>query len=290
MSGVSNCLRFAGSLLLAAAMVPTGAVPARAQIYKSGDLTVTGNIAATTDYIFRGVSQSRRDPTVQSNLDLTYKYLYLGAFVSGIDFGRDDAGTLTIVETAGSRKVANVEVDYYGGVKFPLGSKVDIDLGVIYYAYHQAFDGPGRLYDELDYVEGKLGVTFKATDALTLATILYVSPEYTNKTGDVLTVEGTISYALPTVGSVATTISGLIAVQTGNDARFETLIANGRDSYFYWNVGPTFTFAERLSIDVRYWGTNIKDDNAAAGFADNFCRGVVLQCTQTVVGTVKVTF
>jgi uncharacterized protein (TIGR02001 family) len=266
------------------------AAPAAAQIYKSGDLAITGSVAGTNDYVFRGVSQNTRDFAGQASLDLAYKYFYLGTFISNVDFGRDLNGGLTVDKAKGSKKVASVEVDYYAGFKVPLGTKLEVDLGAVYYTYPGAYDGRGRLYEELDYVEGKLGLTYKPTEVLALTGTVFVSPEYTNKSGRVFTLEGGASYTLPAFGAVATSVSALVGYQTGNDDRYKLVIANGKDNYVYWNAGATFTFAERFSIDVRYWNTNIRDNAASAGFSDRFCSGVVLQCDQSVSATAKVTF
>lgn len=282
--------RFVLALATGASMIGAGGEPANAQFYKSGDLSITGNVAGTNDYVFRGFSQNARDFTVQANIDLSYKYFYAGMFISGINFGRDNNGLLVKDSFSGGRNVADVEIDLYAGFKYPLTGKLEIDVGTVGYVYPNSYDGRSRLYNELDYIEAKVGLTYKATDALTLSGVVFVTPEYTNRTGTVYTLEGSASYALPTYGKVATTLSALIGYQAGDSQRFKVLVANGRDSYFYWNAGSTFTFDERFSIDVRYWSTDVKDNNAAGGYADRFCSGVVLQCDQSVAATAKVTF
>ena len=49
-------------------------------------LAITGYVQATNDYIFRGISQNRRDVTLQGGFDATYKMFYVGTFTSGVDF------------------------------------------------------------------------------------------------------------------------------------------------------------------------------------------------------------
>ena len=49
-------------------------------------LAITGYVDATNDYIFRGVSQNRRDVTMQAGFDAAYKMFYVGTFTSGVDF------------------------------------------------------------------------------------------------------------------------------------------------------------------------------------------------------------
>lgn len=263
------------------------AAPAQAQIVKSGDFTLTGSIGATTDYIFRGISQNRRDVAGQGTLDATYKYFYVGMFLATVDFANDQSGTVTL---GNGKNIANLEIDFYAGFKYPVSKMIDVDVGVIYYVYPGGFDGPGAANRELDYVEGKFAITLKPIDPLAVTGTVYYSPEYTNDTGSVVTLEAGATYTLPTWSKIGTAVSGLLGYQTGDDARFKSIIANGDSSYLYWNAGATFTFEERLSLDFRYWGTDIKDNNAAGGFADRFCSGSVFQCTDAFSATAKVTF
>jgi uncharacterized protein (TIGR02001 family) len=80
------------------------------------------NLGVTSDYIFRGISQNRRNPAVQGGVDMTYGIFYAGIWGSDVNFGQNPDGT----------SVANVEVDYYAGIKPVLGP-VTFDLGVIHY-------------------------------------------------------------------------------------------------------------------------------------------------------------
>ncbi len=81
--------------------------------------TATG----TSDYVFRGISQTDNDPTIQGSIGATYGMFYAGAWASGLDwtnlFGDPDA---------------QIEIDCYGGFK-PTWGKATFDLGVIYYTY-----------------------------------------------------------------------------------------------------------------------------------------------------------
>ena len=56
--------------------------------------TYSFNIGATSDYVFRGISQTDNDPTIQGGIDLGYGILYAGWWASGLDF---EAGLNTAV-------------------------------------------------------------------------------------------------------------------------------------------------------------------------------------------------
>ena len=240
------------------------AASADAQIYKSGDLAITGNIGATTDYIFRGVSQSNSEPAFQAGLDATYKMFYVGAWGSHIDFGTGIGGF--------------AEIDYYAGIK-PTWGPVTFDFGVIYYTYPGASDALA----ELDYVELKAGASV-AIQKLTIGGVVYYSPEYTAKQDEVITLEGTIAYELPAIGKVTPTLSALLGTSIG-DAGKGFFTANGADSYLYWNAGVAFAF-DKLTIDLRYWDTNIENNKALT----NFCTNKLFGCDERFVASAKITF
>jgi uncharacterized protein (TIGR02001 family) len=228
------------------------------------DWSITYNFSAVSEYVFRGISQSGENPTVQGGVDVTYKMLYAGIWASGLDFGKS-------VDPV-------AEVDYYGGIKPVLGP-VTLDIGVIYYTYPNAHD-PGA---ELDYFEVKVGASGEIWKDGTLGVTVFYSPEYTGKTGDVWTVEGTFAQVLPKVRDITPTISGTLGWQTGDAAAYSAIVANGDDNYLYWNVGLTLGFGDRFSLDFRYWDTNISDSGG-------FCSGQILQCDERFVASAKVTY
>jgi uncharacterized protein (TIGR02001 family) len=242
------------------------------------DWSLAFNIGATTDYVFRGVSQTAEKPSIQGGADFTYKMFYAGVWLASVDFVGNSPGP----------GVGIVEVDYYAGVKFPVGKMIEVDLGGIYYTYPGANDKFAVTgFKELDYFEFKAGAKYKPIDPLTIGTFVFFTPEGTNKTGQVWTFEGSVEYVFPKFHVVTPSISALIGYQTGEDARYNLVTANGRDNYTYWNAGLTLGVGDNLSFDVRYWDTNIANNSSTA---KNFCTGAALQCDERVVGTVKVTF
>lgn len=242
------------------------------------DWSITGGVGITTDYVFRGVSQNAEKPAVQANLDATYKMFYAGIFFSNVDFTGNVPGP----------SVGNVEIDYYAGVKFPVG-KFEADFGIIYYTYPGANDDFAVTgFKELDYVELKAGGKYKPVEPLTLGLFAYWSPEGTNRTGAVWTFEGSAEYVLPKLGTITPTVGALLGYQVGGSDRYKLVIANGDSDYLYWNAGINLGFHDNFSIDLRYWDTNIS--NSAAGFSPNFCNASAAQCNERFVATAKVTF
>ena len=86
--------------------------------------TVSYNVGVTTDYRYRGISQSRLQPALQGGVDYADKSgFYVGAWASTIKFIKD----------SGAAK-GNVELDLYGGYKGAAGA-VAYDVGFLRYEY-----------------------------------------------------------------------------------------------------------------------------------------------------------
>jgi len=82
------------------------------------------NVSVTTDYRYRGISQTRMYPTVQGGADYADPSgFYVGTWLSGIQWIRDAGGK------------ARVEWDFYGGYKTEISQGVTLDVGVLQYEY-----------------------------------------------------------------------------------------------------------------------------------------------------------
>ncbi len=55
--------------------------------YADSDITIGGAAWLTTDYVFRGITQTAENAAVQAEFDVTYKWLYFTAWSSNVDFG-----------------------------------------------------------------------------------------------------------------------------------------------------------------------------------------------------------
>jgi uncharacterized protein (TIGR02001 family) len=213
------------NLLIFSVLAAAATAPAFAQ-----DVTVSGNVALTTDYVFRGVSQSDESPAVQGGFAaaLGDTGLYAGAWASNINFG-----------TGGS----NLELDLYGGYKFAIGG-IAMDVGAIGYFYPGAADDVA----ELDYVEAYVKPSIALTEQFTLGGGVYWSPEFTGETGDGLYVEVNGAYVV----SPELSFSGAVGQQQVDAAGFFA----GEDTYMTWNAGGTYS-AMGLGFDLRYVATDV---------------------------------
>ena len=224
--------------------------------------TYSVSITGTSDYVFRGITQTDNDPTLQGAINIGYGIFYAGVWGSGLDF---DAVA----------NDAQVELDWYGGIK-PTWGPLTFDFGIIYYSY------PGENFtpefNDVAYIEYKAGVSGSPVTNLTLGATVSYSPDYTVETGEVWTVEGTAAYTFHAVGPFTPTVSGTVGYQEGQDAFYATW--NGFDSYTYWNAGLALA-VEKLTFDFRYWDTDAPD-TAASCLSDYCSERFVFSATVTL--------
>jgi uncharacterized protein (TIGR02001 family) len=235
-------------ILLTAAAACAVAAPAMAQ--DASGWSFSGNVALTSDYVFRGITQTLEDPAIQGGFDAAYGSFYAGTWASNVDFGT----------TAGGENIANVEVDVYAGFKPTLGP-IAADFGVTGYFYPGAKDDGANLdYFEL-YAKGSVA----PVEPMTLGAAFYYSPEFSGKTGDAYYVEANVGYTL----TEALGVSGAVGYQDVQDGIL------GEDSYTTWNLGGTYSLAG-FGLDLRYHDTDLKnvDDIADQRFVVTLKRAL----------------
>lgn len=96
----------------------------------TGAFEVDGEVGVFSDYRFRGISLSSKDPQVTAELSVSHESgLYAGVWASNvaIDDGADD-----------------VEIDLYAGYATDVGA-LSLDVGAVYYLYPD--------YSDFNYVE-----------------------------------------------------------------------------------------------------------------------------------------
>lgn len=190
------------------------------------EFTYSFGLAGTSDYVFRGVSQTDNDPTVQGSIDLGYGMFYIGTWASGVDYGPGDDATM--------------EVDWYGGIT-PSWNNIDFDFGIIAYSY------PGATgYDLIEFLEYKTGVS-TTISGFAIGATGYWSPEYNNYEYGVY--EGSIGYEFKEINGITPSVDGLIGY-------FDDYNGTLAPDYTYWNAGLALGIGG-ITLDFRYWDTDI---------------------------------
>ena len=124
-------------------------------------LSVTGNVTLTTDYIWRGETQSNHDFAIQGGFDLASDSgFYAGIWASSVDFNDDSD--------------SNVEVDFYGGFAGEFGPHIGFDIGVISYNYPDADDEGSDFYEIYAGLDKHIG------DKLHIHGMIYYDPDSEN--------------------------------------------------------------------------------------------------------------
>ena len=138
-------MKFAKTLVATALVATVGVAQAE----------MSANIAASSNYLFRGVTQTDDAAAVSGGIDYGHESgFYLGTWMSNVDFGgKEDA-----------------EVDLYAGFGNDIGdSGVSYDLGVLYYWYPGA--GGDMQGGDLDYTEAVLGLGYGPVSATLAYTV-----------------------------------------------------------------------------------------------------------------------
>lgn len=99
--------------------------PAVVHAEDTPDNQLSFNAAVTSDYRYRGISQTRLKPAVQGGIDYTNNPsgFYVGAWASTIKWIKDAGGD------------ANMELDIYGGFRGKFTEDLTWDVGVLRYQY-----------------------------------------------------------------------------------------------------------------------------------------------------------
>ncbi|KNZ34062.1 MAG: hypothetical protein AD742_01090 [Methylibium sp. NZG] len=82
------------------------------------------NVSVTSDYRYRGISQTRLKPAIQGGVDYALPAgFYVGAWASTIKWIEDAGGD------------AKIEIDLYGGYKGEITKDLSFDVGLLQYIY-----------------------------------------------------------------------------------------------------------------------------------------------------------
>lgn len=191
---------------------------------------LSGTAAATTDYLFRGITQTLDKPTVQASIGYDFGNGFsVGAWGSGIDFGDGKS---------------SLETDYSATYSTTLDG-IGISAGGIYYAYptsHSSWN--------YNYFEGWVGLS-KDFGMFSVNGSVYYSPEFfgLSSAGDAWYVQGGVGVPITSWLSAA----GNYGYQTVNSTSY---FGPGRKDYSNWNLGLTGTY-KAYALNVMYSQTDL---------------------------------
>lgn len=204
---------------------------------------VSGEIALTSDYRFRGISQTAESAAVQGGLEYGVDSgFYAGVWASSIGF------------TGGG-----IEFDPYVGFAGSTEGGIDYDIGAIYFYYPE--DGAG----ELDFWEFYGSVGFMGA---TLGAVY--SPDYFAETDRYYYVYGSYDIELPEGFGLGFQVGSNILKDSDRMDEFLGLTGSGESagkSYTDWSVTVSKS-AYDLDFSLAYIDTDLSKDECFLGSDD----------------------
>jgi uncharacterized protein (TIGR02001 family) len=188
------------------------------------------SLAAVSDYVWRGVSQSDEDPTAQAGLSYAHSSgFYVGTWASGVDFGSGKP---------------NVEVDGFIGYNVDLSEDTNFDIMVNRYMYP---DAGGLNFNELI---GKF--TFFDAYSVTMA----FSDDFGGSDTNAYYVAGAGSWGLP----------GDFSLNAG--VGYSSLAASYAEDYVDYNIGVSKSWG-MVTGALGYYGTDSNGNDNFGDWADD---------------------
>ncbi|MFZ4762445.1 MAG: TorF family putative porin [Alphaproteobacteria bacterium] len=194
----------------------------------------SGTVGMTSDYVFRGVSQTNEDAAFQASIDWAHDSgVYAGIWGSNVNFGSGKNS---------KSNAGDLETDVYAGYK----GKVDAftyNLGGIYYVY------PGASSNlDYDYFELTVGGAYDFGIASVSAAVNY-SPDFFGTADDTAWYyTAGVSVPLGQYFSASANI-GHQNLDTSKD-------------YTDWNVGVAATY-DSFTLGLKYVDTNLHNNTLA---------------------------
>ena len=217
---------------------------------------VSFGVTGTTDYIFRGVTQTNGNPAVQGFVELSlFDWFYVGSWASNVSFLNS----------------GSAEFDFYAGLRHSWGN-LTLDTGFIYYSY------PGSEFDtDLNFWEVYFKPSYAVTDWLSLGANLFYTTDYAATGTDGTYLSGTAKVTLPNFGDFGWYASGEFGHQWLDGSYWTSIIStptffyvNSLNGYNYWNAGLGFTY-KAATLDLRYHGSDLSDWDCAMLSGFNSC-------------------
>ncbi len=222
-------------------------------------LVISGNVDLTTDYVFRGQSQTDQNPAIQGEMDLTYNMFYVGFWASSLNFGTARQGTRRSSRTSPISRSTGTAVSGRRGRGSPSISVTSttairtLELGPR--PYNEIKTGVSR-----SFFDSHLAVSL--TNYWWTTTLVRLAPMMSRIRRRLDLQKGVVLHP---------TISGVYGHQWADENQ-------GGVSYDYWNAGLTLAFWDKpaMTVDVRYWDTDRR-----------FAEHRFLLVRQRVVGTLR---
>ena len=243
---VAGVLAVSASHLFAQTAAPAAEPAAAAAPAATPDWTITGNMALSSDYRTRGVSQTDKGPALSGGFDIAHSSgFYIGNWNSNIDGGYYDG--------------ANLEMDIWAGFRGTVGD-VGYDIGAFYYYYPgSGGGGTGTGTPGIDNKEIYVGASYGPVSARVYIPI-----------GDFFSAEKLYPGTGSADGSYYVDVSGSQSVGDGfaliahvgyqklkGAAKITETNGSVANDYWDWKLGGSYTFSTGHVVSLVYIDTSI---------------------------------
>lgn len=209
----------------------------------------SGTITFTTDYVDRGISNTKERPAIQGSLDWSYAGFYLGAWGTNTDYSDN-----------------NIEIDYYGGYTWEIDDW-SLDASVIYSTYpgEDRFatkgldpgDGQKADYWEFNF---RPVYTFNNNSYLlhSVGVSYFYSPDFFGEDGNSHAISGDAALTLPS--------DFILKMLVGYQDVTGHKLSSGYN-YAWWQVGVEREYMH-INFDLSYYGANNKTEACGGDLCD----------------------
>jgi uncharacterized protein (TIGR02001 family) len=208
------------------------AVTALAGIATEAQAEISANVAVVSDYRFRGISQSNKNPAIQGGFDYAFTNgFYLGTWGSSVNFDSD-----TVFN-------GSLELDVYGGWGKEFGENSTIDLGYIYYAYPgddgNTIGNYQEIYANYGWRDLSLGVAY--------------SDDYYGDSGKFLYLQANYDWSFAEDWGLSFHVGY-------NDFDEDIFLSSDKGNYMDYSIGLTWSVVG-VDLGLTWVGTDLKEED-----------------------------
>lgn len=246
-------------------------------------------VTGTSDYLFRGISQTNNNPAIQGFVELQmFDWVYFNVWASNQNW----------VENFLWDGNSSLEVDFAGGLRHTWGN-FSLDVGGAYYTY----PGSSNSLDQTTLLKTANGSTdynyweiyakpsYVVAPWLTLGLNLFWSSDFAATGTDGTALSGTAKVPLPAFGpggDFGWYVSGEFGHEWLDTSSYNYAVTNFAGitydqtipGYNWWNVGVAFTY-KAATLDLRYSGTDLSGGDC------NFIIGNNNACGDKIVASLS---
>ena len=224
--------------------------PAAPVVVSPWDYTVGAGV--TSNYLFRGISQSDNKPSVNANAEIRYTFSDMFTGYVGI------AGSS--IKLTNQAQSPGLEFDAMGGVRATIGN-FGLDVGVIGYIYPSFTTAGNAIFPtNPSFYEGYAKATYAVNDAITVGANAFFTPSFLDTGAAGQYISATAAWKLPNdfalSGELGRQFLGKSDLTHGSGVKFDY------PDYTYWNVGASYSY-KIATLDLRYHDTNLSKTKCA---------------------------